>query len=304
MEFRHLEIFVAVAKWNSFSEAARQLCLSQPAVTTNIQALEKELQTCLLTRSTKKLALTSEGKRFYEYAANLLNLRQKALADFSQEQDSAINIGASTIPSSYILPQLMSQYRKLHPKTRFKVWQSDSLGVLERLQEGSLDLGLVGTWVENKDYHLEPFYKDELVLAVPASAYYVDMQKKGSLWPQILKEPWIWRENSSGTAREAEKYLKHQGVEQVQKELNIVAVLNDQQAVIKAIREGLGASIVSKLAAADFKKSILTFSLENNYRYLYLVTLKNKFYSSEINNFIKFIRRFYFKNNNKQMSKQ
>ncbi|MCQ2560036.1 MAG: LysR substrate-binding domain-containing protein, partial [Clostridia bacterium] len=90
-----------------------------------------------------------------------------------------------------------------------------------------------------------------------------------------------------------------QGVEQVQKELNIVAVLNDQQAVIKAIREGLGVSIVSKLAAADFKKSILTFSLEKNYRYLYLVTLKNKFYSSEINNFIKFIRRFYFKNNNK-----
>ncbi len=296
MEFRHLEIFVAVADWNSFSEAARQLCLSQPAVTNNIRALEKELQLCLFARSTKKLALTAEGKRFYDYAVSLLNLRQKALDDFLQEQASIITIGASTIPSSYILPQIMSQYRQLHVEARFQVWQSDSFGVLERLQEGSLDLGFIGTWVENKNYNLEPFYKDKLVLAVPANEYYTRMTQKSNFWPQILKEPWIWRESSSGTVREAEKYLKKQGITRPERELKIVAILNDQQAVVNAIREGLGVSIVSERAAADFGKSILTFSLGKNYRYLYLATLKNKFYSSAINSFIRFVRRFYFIN--------
>ena len=83
MEFRQLEAFVAVADWSSFSEAARKLSLTQPAISAHIQSLEDELATQLIVRSTRSLALTKEGVLLYEYATSVLKLRKKIYEEFA-----------------------------------------------------------------------------------------------------------------------------------------------------------------------------------------------------------------------------
>lgn len=294
MEFRQLEAFIAVVDWQSFSEAAKRLCLTQPTISSHIQNLEKELKTKLIIRTTKNISITKEGEYFYNHALSILKLRQKALEDFTLKDSNKINLGASTIPSTYFLPHLITSYRKKNPKVCFKVWSSDSLKVIEKILEGSLDLGLVGTKTRENQYVFEPFFQDELVIATPSTPYYQELAIKKVKLEELLKEPFIMREDSSGTKKETLRFLKKTGIDHLESQLNIVAYLNDPIAIKKSIAKGLGVSIISGKSAENLKKrkEILTFSLGKYgyFRKLYLVYLKNKIHSKIISNFINFIK--------------
>ena len=92
MEFRQLEAFVATVDHRSFSAAAEALYLSQPTISSHIQALEGELQTKLIRRTTKKFEITPEGQQLYEYAVALIRLQQKAVSELSNEDTRAMEI--------------------------------------------------------------------------------------------------------------------------------------------------------------------------------------------------------------------
>ena len=137
MDFRQLEAFCAIVEWGNFSEASRHLFISQPTVSSHIRSLENSLNVRLINRNTKPVTITEEGKRFYEYASALLRLREKAISEFGGLSDNVIAIGASSIPSAYILPDIMAAYRRVSEDAVFDVMQSDSEGTIESLTEGS-----------------------------------------------------------------------------------------------------------------------------------------------------------------------
>lgn len=295
MELKQLEAFVAVIDWKGFSEAARQLCLTQPTVSTHIQSLERELNTKLIVRSTKKITITKEGEKLYEYAASMLKLRQKALEEFDTSTKSIINIGASTIPSSYILPEILCSYRKIEPKISFNAWHSDSEGVLKEIINGNVDIGFVGTVIDNKDFIFEPFFTDELVVAAPNTLYYRKFLNKNFDIKNLLAEPIIMRENGSGTKKEAYRFIKSMGISP--ESLKIIASMNDQEAIKKSIANGMGISIVSNKVIQDMVKTkkLIAFSIGENaiYRNLYIVYRKNKVLPKHIKKFIKFVKEYY-----------
>ena len=104
MEFKQLEAFVAVVENKSFSEAARQLNLTQPTISAHIQSLEQELNSRLLIRTTKKLTITQRGLQLYDCASNILNMRSNIIEEFTGINKKIVDLAVSTIPSSYLLP--------------------------------------------------------------------------------------------------------------------------------------------------------------------------------------------------------
>ena len=134
MDFRQLEAYITVYELKNFSKAAEKMFLSQPSVSAYINALEKELQTQLIFRSTKEFQPTKAGMLFYQYARDILSLRDNSLHSIRNITDSNtgnIDILASSVPSQYILPELLGDFHKLYPNVTFNLTQADSMKVIE-----------------------------------------------------------------------------------------------------------------------------------------------------------------------------
>ena len=112
MEFKQLEAFVAVVDYGSFSEAARKLYLTQPTISAHVRSLEEELHTKLIIRTTKKTTITTKGYQLYDSAVRMLEIRNNLLENFTGVQKHMIDLAASTIPSSYLLPEILAAYGK------------------------------------------------------------------------------------------------------------------------------------------------------------------------------------------------
>ena len=126
MDFKQLEAFAAVVDYGSFSEAARRLYLTQPTISAHIRALENELKVKLIIRTTKKLTITTKGYQLYDSAVRILHIRNNLLEDFTGSKKHIIDLSASTIPSSYLLPELLAGFGKICPDVYFHSLQSDS----------------------------------------------------------------------------------------------------------------------------------------------------------------------------------
>lgn len=126
MEFKQLEAFVAVVDYGSFSEAARKLYLTQPTISAHVRSLEEELHTKLIIRTTKKTTITTKGYQLYDSAVRMLEIRNNLLENFTGVQKHMIDLAASTIPSSYLLPEILAAYGKTHPDTYFHSIQGDA----------------------------------------------------------------------------------------------------------------------------------------------------------------------------------
>ena len=131
MDFKQLRSFVTVADCGSFTQAAVRLYTSQPTVSAHIRQLEDELHETLFLRTTKSLTITARGRELYDYAVHVLELQDQLLDAWAQDEHT-IRLGASTIPSAYILPEVLPSFRAQHPDVVFSVLQSDSAGVLQQ----------------------------------------------------------------------------------------------------------------------------------------------------------------------------
>ena len=299
MEFKQLEAFVAVVENKSFSEAARQLNLTQPTISAHIQTLEQELNSRLLIRTTKKLTITQRGLQLYDCASNMLNMRKNIIDEFTGQNKKIIDLAVSTSPSSYRLPEILGAFTKQISDIYFHSWQSDSLGAVSRVLDGSVDLALVGNTFDEPDCCFIPFRQDKLVIATPVNDHYLQLEKKsksGALeFFDFLKEPFIMRETGSGTKKEIDRYLEEHHISDTA--LHIVARMNDLEAIRKSVAGGLGISILSACSAKDLADThqILMFPLnsEKAVRTLYIVYSKNRILKPHVKQFLKFVKDFY-----------
>ena len=299
MEYTQLEACVAVVENKSFSEAARRLHLTQPTVSAHIQSLEQELNSRLLIRTTKKLTVTQRGLQLYDNASAMLNMRSNIIEEFTGKNKKIIELAVSTIPSSYLLPEILNAFTNKIPDIYFHSWQSDSLGAVARVLDGSVDLGLVGNIFDEPDCHFVPFRQDKLVIATPVTEHYLKFQQQmaltGTDLAAFLGEPFIMRENGSGTKKEIDRYLEEQHIPDTS--LHIVARMNDLEAIRKSVARGLGISILSACSAQDLADThqILMFPLSNEaaIRTFYIVYNKNRILKPHVKQFLRFVKEFY-----------
>ncbi len=253
MDFRQLEVFLAIAKFKSFSKAAKHLYLAQPTVSNHLSNLERDLNTVLInrSRSNKNISLTKAGKLLYDYAVNIINLRENAkfkLDEFKGKIIGNIEIASSTIPEQYIIPDIICEFNKIYPDVTFTICHYDSSQVVEGIVSGDIDFGIVGAKISHNQLKYMDLVDDKLVVVVPYNYFDKNGEKKIAL-KDLLKEKFILREQGSGTRSVIEKNLRQKNIDM--DELQVVAHIESTEAIKQCIRRGLGVSILSKRAIED-----------------------------------------------------
>lgn len=291
MDFKQLQSFAAVVKHQSFTRAAEKLFLSQPTISAHVSSLEEELGKRLILRTTKNIELTPKGQEVYDYAVRILGLRDRMVECCSQQSDKIIHLGASTIPSAYILPELLPEFGALYPDTYFSIHQSDSQGVVDALKEGLFDVGLIGMKVDDDRIECTPFCKDRMVLITPVNEHFLKLKQEGCSIRELMQNPVIMRETGSGSKKSADLFLESIGISE--DSLNIVARVNDQEAIKNMVSGGLGISIISHMAARSIlaEKRVLSFPLDDHAsgRTIYLIHRKDYILAPHIQAFMKFM---------------
>jgi len=294
MNINYFKTFITVVEKGSFSDAAKALSLSQPAISFQIQAVEKEYGQTLLDRSGAKVQLTEAGKIFFNYAKQILKLN-RVLSEAIDELQGVVRghlaLGASTIPGEYIVPKILGQFIKEFPNVEPALEISDTAVILNKIEEHEIDIGFVGASPEPNNLQIEKFVTDHLILILPPNH---QLSAKGSVAiEEILKEPFILREVGSGTRKTIEETLQKHGLSLGS--LNEVMDLGSTQAVLTAVEAGLGISILSKCAAekalALGTLKTLPFSDIDFSRDLYLVFDKRRFLTRTQKEFIEFAMR-------------
>lgn len=248
MRLAYLRTFVEVVQRGSFSAAAKALGISQPAVSQQMQRLEEELGSELLLRDGRGLVgLTASGEVVLGFARSMLAANDALRAELRRLQEEiagTLRLAASTTPGEYLVPQLLAAFRDQHPSVEAQVTVSDTADVVKRVLSGGCDLGFIGAPVEQPGLVLERLAADEIVLAVHPEHPFAKRERV--TWEEVLAQPLIMREEGSGTRRTVEQALAAQGKELPRE--SVALTLGSTQAVVQAIRDGLGIGFVSAFA--------------------------------------------------------
>ena len=296
MNLKQLEAFVQVSESGSFSKAAKELFLTQPTISAHISSLEKELNVRLFIRNTKEVSLSDDGKDLYRYAKQITDLEKAIEERFYMDSDDGkhfITIAASTIPAQYLLPKVLMCYRERYPKEQIKIMETDSSEVVTQVVDHMVDVGFTGTVLEKKHCKYIPFNKDELAVITPDTPEYriLKEQNRDDIdW--IKRKPLILREEGSGTRKEAEKQLKNAGISM--EALDIVASIANQETIKKSVKQGMGITVLSRLAAED-EDGLLIFPIPgaDEGRDINLVYNKNYQMTRSADRFIRIVKEVY-----------
>lgn len=241
---QQLEVLFHLVAERSFSRAAKKMYITQPCITKHIKNLEDAVGVKVINRQNSGITLTLQGKLLYECAQKILGLREgvKEKVLKSMENDSGtIDLIASTIPATYILPNILSDFNNNYPKIRVCVKTANSEEALDMVLNKHAEIGFIGKKPLNKKIYAEPVWKDSLVLAAPSTHRW--KEKSFVTTNELLKEPFVIREKGSGTREIFENYLKEKT--NTNSRLNIIAELSSSEAIKEAIIAGLGVSVVS-----------------------------------------------------------
>ncbi len=279
METRKLEVFCKVVELKSFTRAAEAVLLSQPTVSEHIRNLEQEINQKLLDRLGQEVVPTSAGNLLYGYACKILQIHREAveaIEKYSGRLIGKIAIGCGTIPGTYILPELINQFRQAHPAIKTTLRINSSRIIAEQVLTGELSLGVVGAKWNESGLQWKKIFDDELVLAVHPDHPWT--HKKNIRLEDIFPEPFILREQDSGTRRVIAQFLKAKGFKET--DLQEIAEIGSTAAIKESIKLGLGISILSRRAIMDNIRfgTIATIPVKGFHlqRPFYLIRRKNK----------------------------
>lgn len=211
MNYERLKTFIAVAEKKSFSEAARILFVTQPTITSQIKALEEELNTKLFERTTKKVKMTQSAKILLQHAKEIVrlsDLAKKEIQDIEETTYGELGIGCSFTIGEYILPSFLKKFKDLYPLIQMRMEISNSDRIVTHIKDQIIDVGLIETAMDDPRIMIEPFLEDELILITAPN--YFDNEDEITL-EQLKNVPLITRERGSGTRAVVNQYLKQAG---------------------------------------------------------------------------------------------
>jgi DNA-binding transcriptional LysR family regulator len=250
MDTKQLTAFCAVVERRSFSQAADQLGVTQPAVSLQIRSLEQRLGQQLLDRSGRRVEPTEAGLRLYRGAQRLLALEQQILHELGEEAEGELSgrleIGASTGPGGSVLPVVLGEFQRLHPQVHVALTVSDTQRVVEQVARRELELGVVGAGGRHRGVSFSPFYRDEVVLAVPAG--HRRAGKTLSL-EELKAEPLVLMQDGAGIRQIIEDELREHGIRL--RDLDVKLELGLQESARAAVLGGFGATFISRIAIED-----------------------------------------------------
>lgn len=296
MNTLNLKTFIEVVNQKSFSNAAEKLFLSQPAVTKQIQTMEKETGTVLLKREGRNIIPTQEGSELYLAAVNMLNIENKFMNKIgrSSPYDKQLAIYSSSTPAIYILSKIISEFSEEYTKTRYKIINTDSRNVYNSIENGETSFGFTGTLYSKKNIGNISIFEDELILIASADKY-INLRNIEVDFDFLKKQDLIMRESGSATLdtfKDAIKIMKYSI-----KDFNIKIVAENSELIKKLVLNGMGISIISKLAVEKELRdgSLLQIKINNltMKRNIYYIYHKKRYLSKIEQLFKEYIEKTY-----------
>ncbi len=228
-DFR-LKVFYTAAKQQSFSRAAEELFISQPAVSKHIRALESYFKVKLFVRHGSKISLTPDGQVLFQYTKEIFSLYRKlqfSMDKRAKRNSGHLRLGSSTTLTQYILPRFLNQFHGEYPEITLEVINGNSQRIETALLNKEIELGIIEGRTQKRDFKYTPFLKDELVLVTRSDH---PIAQKGAISVEELKGvSMVLREFGSGTLQVLRHYLKKMGLSL--KDLNVELVLGNTEGI-------------------------------------------------------------------------
>lgn len=243
MNRNHLALFRAVAEHGSITAASKSLRISQPAVSSQVSALERQVGAKLFDRQPRGARLTQIGEVLYDYARRIGRLEEEAdeaLQDFLGLRQGRLAVGASTSIGSYFLPEVMGEVARRYPGLQLSLRIDNTEGIQQALTDGTLDVGLTEGFASSEDFDVAVFREDELCLIAPPD--HALTQRASVTLEEALSYPLLAREPGSGTRAIVERALAQQNVD-----VTPAMSLGSSEALKRAVAAGLGVSWISQL---------------------------------------------------------
>lgn len=239
--------FLQAARTLNISQTARDLHISQPAVTAAIQKLEEQVGVKLFYRYSRGLRLTPAGSSLYQRLQELKTFSvqvENEMMLLRQDVHGHLNLGASSTIGEYILPGLLERFHSRFPQIRFSLRVGNNQRIYKDLWEGKIELGFLAGNVPGKRFEVKKIMDDEMVfIASPRHPWGGCMNIEAG---KLLLQPLIVREQGSGSRRDMEAALSDLGL--VSDKLNVIAEFNSLEAIKSAVEAGLGLALISRWA--------------------------------------------------------
>ena len=243
-----LQVFVVAAEMENFSQAARRLHLSQPAVSQRIHSLETHLGVRLFERGSRSVSLTSAGRTLLPMARDLLERAQaieETMWSLEEEITGHIIIGCTTTAGKYGLPLLAAAFNQEYPNVRVTIQMCQPGFAAEPLLAQEVHVGISDSKIVHPDIVYQAFFTDRVVLVAPAEHPFAN---RSSIEPiELLGQSFILREEGCSTCRLIERALADHGMSLDQ--LRVVMSVGNSEAIEMAVEHGLGIAFISRLAA-------------------------------------------------------
>ncbi|MBI3166054.1 MAG: LysR family transcriptional regulator [Anaerolineales bacterium] len=252
MDIRKIETFLCVAQTSSLSEAAKQIHLSQPAVSHQIKMLEEELAVELFIRSNTGLKLTEAGHLLLPYARRLMrdtNDLREMMASLKNNETGDLRIACSSTSGRFVLPLMVARYCTAYPAVRVSILACQPRYMVERLLESEAHLGIVSSEPVEPGLQAQEFFRDAISLVVASSHPWAGRR---SIEPSdLLQERVIMREESSGTRKVMLEELAKFDINL--EDLNVFLEVGNVEGVLELVADGYGVSFVSELASRTLR---------------------------------------------------
>jgi DNA-binding transcriptional LysR family regulator len=280
MDLKRMEVFCKIVELKSFTRAGEALSLAQPTVSEHIRALETTLGQKLLDRFKGDVLPTPVGRMFYQYAKSIVQTRDeafRAVDQFRNKLAGQLNLVASSIPGTYVLPKIIGSFKIAHPESQIALQITDTTGAAEAVSDGRAEAGIVGARWRHPKLDFQEIVSDELILIVSPQHRWTTQHN--IIEPdELTEEPFVLREAGSGTRMVIKQAMEDRGLSIGR--LNVVAELGSTEAVKQSVKDGMGVSILSVLAVGEELRQGSLVAIEIHgikfKRSLYLIQRKNR----------------------------
>lgn len=242
---RQLQVFVAIARCGSVSQAALELAMSQSAASTALGDFERQFDCQLFDRVGKRLRLNELGQQLLPRAAELLDRAEEIEALLQGNSGvGTLRVGATLTIGNYLAPVLVAGFMRRYPESQVRLHVHNTEQIVQQVARYELDFGLVEGESDHPELVLEPWLEDELVVfCAPEHPF----ARQGTAVPEELgRESWILRERGSGTRKAFERAVTEFG-----QPLHIRLELEHTEAIKRAVESGLGIGCISRLALRE-----------------------------------------------------
>ncbi|MEZ5125912.1 MAG: selenium metabolism-associated LysR family transcriptional regulator [Thermoleophilia bacterium] len=247
MDLRQLRLYCRIVERRSFSLAAEELHITQPAASQQVQSLERELQIILLDRSRRTVTPTDAGYILYRYAREILDLHERALTEILDLGELVVGrlvVGASTGPGEHVLPTMLTRFKQEYPGVSIALTVDDTQTVVERVLAREFELGAVGAVVPRPEIVAEPLARDEIVLVCGSEHHWAT--RASVTLAEVVREPHIVQQHGAGVRSVVDAHLRSLGVRP--ERMNVVMEMGLMESAKQAAIAGGGVTFVSRWA--------------------------------------------------------